>query len=96
MTSTTEQHRLHALVHGLVQGVYFRDTTCRKARALAVKGWVRNLVDGSVEVNAEGSKPALDSLLDFLHKGPSHARVDSVEADWPAATSEFAAFEIRW
>lgn len=96
MTNTSDHHRLHAQVHGLVQGVYFRDTTQRKAQALGAKGWVRNLPDGSVEVTAEGLKPALDSLLDFLQKGPSRAYVERVDSDWSAATGEFASFEVRW
>jgi acylphosphatase len=87
--------RLHARVHGLVQGVYFRDTTRQTARALNLTGWVRNLSDGSVEVIAEGPRPALESLLKFLRTGPSQARVERVEAEWGAATGEFAAFHVR-
>lgn len=91
-----ESHRLHARISGLVQGVYFRDTTRQKAVALGLTGWVRNTADGSVEVTAEGPKDQLESLLEFLRIGPSHARVDKVDADWPAATGEFASFDIRW
>ena len=90
-----ESARLHARVHGFVQGVYFRDTTRQTARALGVTGWVRNLPDGSVEVTAEGSRPALESLLNFLHAGPIHARVERVEAEWGAVTGEFASFHVR-
>lgn len=90
-----ESARLHARIHGLVQGVYFRDTVRQTARALGVTGWVRNLPDGSVEVTAEGPRPALESLLNFLHAGPTHARVERVEAEWGAATGEFAAFHVR-
>jgi acylphosphatase len=90
-----ESARLHVRVHGLVQGVYFRDTARQTARALGVTGWVRNLPDGSVEVTAEGPRPALESLLNFLHAGPTHARVEQVEAEWGAATGEFAAFHVR-
>lgn len=96
MTLNPEHQRLHAQIRGTVQGVYFRETTRQKAQALHLKGWVRNLSDGSVEVTAEGPKPALDSLLDFLHKGPSRAYVESVDSDWPAVTGEFASFEVRW
>jgi acylphosphatase len=91
-----DNQRLHAHVHGLVQGVYFRDTTRQQAESLNINGWVRNRPDGSVEVTAEGSKPALDLLLKFLHKGPRHAQVDKVEETWSAATDEFSAFEVRW
>lgn len=91
-----ESHRLHAHIYGLVQGVYFRDATRQKATSLDVTGWVRNVADGSVEVVAEGKRPALDSLLAFLRRGPSHARVEKVNVEWRAATGEFASFEIRW
>lgn len=91
-----QSHRLHARISGFVQGVYFRDTTRQRATALGLTGWVRNLTDGSVEVTAEGPRDKLESLLEFLRVGPGHARVDKVEADWPAATGEFAPFEIRW
>jgi acylphosphatase len=87
--------RLHARVHGLVQGVYFRDTTRQTARALNVAGWVRNMPDGSVEVTAEGPRQALESLLNFLHAGPIQARIERVEAEWGAATGEFAGFHVR-
>jgi acylphosphatase len=86
--------RLHARVFGLVQGVFFRDTTRQQARALGLTGWVRNVADGSVEVTAEGPRPALDSLLEFLNTGPLHARVDRVDPQWSAATGEFTAFDV--
>jgi acylphosphatase len=91
-----EQQRLQANISGLVQGVYFRDTTSQQAQALGVAGWVRNQPDGSVEVLAEGPRPQLETLLKFLHQGPHLARVDKVQAQWLAATGEFSAFEIRW
>lgn len=88
--------RLHAHISGQVQGVYFRDATRQQAGALGITGWVRNRPDGAVEVLAEGPRPQLDALLNFLSTGPRLARVDKVEAKWLAATGEFTAFEIRW
>jgi acylphosphatase len=88
--------RLHAIVAGLVQGVNFRYFTRERAQALALTGWVRNLPDGRVEALAEGPRPALEQLLEFLHHGPSHARVESVQADWAAASGEFRQFDIRF
>lgn len=96
MTATPPRSRLHARVYGFVQGVYFRDTTRQQAKALAVTGWVRNAADGSVEVTAEGPKAALESLLEFLRVGPSQARVERVDAEWSAATGDFATFEVTW
>ncbi len=89
-----ESRRLHARIYGLVQGVFFRDTTRQQARALNLSGWVRNEADGSVEVIAEGPPADLETLLQFLRQGPSHARVDRVEADWAAATGEFSSFNV--
>jgi DNA ligase D-like protein (predicted 3'-phosphoesterase) len=69
---------IRAAVRGEVQGVGFRDATVRRARALALTGWVRNGADGSVEVHAEGPEPAVDALVAFLHDGPQPARVTAV------------------
>jgi acylphosphatase len=87
--------RLHATVFGRVQGVSFRYNTVLKANEVGLTGWVRNRVDGSVEVVAEGTRPALERLLSWLREGPFGARVTDVEASWWAATGEFEHFEIR-
>lgn len=86
--------RLHAVIHGLVQGVNFRYHTALTAQALALTGWVANRPDGTVEVIAEGPHPALDRLLAFLHHGPSHADVERVDAEWLASTDEFSRFQV--
>ena len=87
--------RLRARIFGHVQGVFFRDTTRRKAQQWGITGWVRNERDGTVKVVAEGSEQNLEQLLDFLHRGPSAARVERVEAEWQSATGEFGTFHIR-
>jgi DNA ligase D-like protein (predicted 3'-phosphoesterase) len=69
------------VVRGRVQGVFFRETTVRKAGELGVLGWVRNTDDGTVAVHAEGPAPAVDELLDFLGEGPPQARVEEVEVE---------------
>ncbi len=86
--------RLHAIIHGRVQGVNFRYYTQLQAQALDLTGWVANRPDGTVEVVAEGPRAALDQLLGFLHHGPSHARVDRVDADWLKPTGRFARFQV--
>ena len=97
LTEMTNSHeRLHAIVSGVVQGVYFRGNTETRAEQLGLTGWVKNLVDGSVEVMAEGPRPALQELLAFLRQGPPGARVTHVHADWSAASDEFRFFEVRW
>jgi acylphosphatase len=65
MTTDTRQ-RLHAIVHGHVQGVSFRFYTVEVAMHLQITGWVRNLANGGVEVMAEGTRQELDDLLAFL------------------------------
>jgi acylphosphatase len=87
--------RLKATVYGRVQGVSFRYNTLLKANEIGVQGWVRNRYDGSVEVVAEGSRPALERLLAWLHEGSPGSRVTEVEASWWAATGEFEVFEIH-
>jgi acylphosphatase len=88
--------RLHAIVHGIVHGVNFRYATLQRAQGLGLTGWVRNLADGTVEVVAEGPRPALGQLLDFVGHGPPNARVEQVDPTWSAATGEFSQFGIRW
>lgn len=88
--------RLHAGVFGLVQGVNFRAATRDQARTLGLVGWVRNRMDGSVEVMAEGPRSDLDQLLAYLHHGPQLAEVERVEAGWQVGTGEFTRFEIRF
>lgn len=90
------QNRLHAIVTGMVQGVNFRYATRAEAMRLGLTGWVRNLRDGSVEVAAEGPRPALEALLQFLHHGPPAAEVQAVRAEWQPATGEFRQFDLRW
>lgn len=87
--------RLHARVFGLVQGVNFRYSTREYAQRLGLTGWVCNLPDGSVEVLAEGPQSAVEPLLEYLHRGPRHAAVEQVQAEWLAATGEFMRFDIR-
>lgn len=94
--ASPEAIRLHAIVHGIVQGVNFRYYTTRRAAELGLSGWVRNRADGTVEVVAEGPKPHLEALLAWLHVGPSSAYVERVEAEWGPATGEFAGFRVRY
>lgn len=67
------------VVHGDVQGVFFRDTTRRKANDRGVSGWVRNRPDGAVEAVFEGDEASVDAMVRFCHEGPRGARVERVE-----------------
>ncbi len=84
----------HARVYGRVQGVFFRASTRREAERLGLRGWVRNLADGSVEVHYEGAPEALRALDRWLAKGPPLARVDRVEIE-PAVPEGHTAFGVR-
>jgi len=92
---TETQNRVSARITGRVQGVGFRNFTQMRARRLGVTGWVRNERDGSVRLEAEGPREALDSLVDAVHRGPRMARVENVEVDWTDATDEFDTFRVR-
>ncbi len=72
-------------VQGRVQGVGFRAATAREARRLAVDGWVRNLPDGSVEVEARGVSGAVDTLVAWLRQGPPSAHVRGIDVYEPPA-----------
>lgn len=86
---------LQAIVQGRVQGVLFRDFVARHAEGLGVTGFVRNLRDGTVEVQAEGEKGSLERLIDYIKIGPPAARVEKVELSWGEATGSFPRFDIR-
>ena len=88
--------RLQAVVHGDVQGVGFRYFVQRKAQQLGLRGWVRNNDDGTVEVVAEGPRPALEDLERAVRDGPRSARVDRVDAQWSSATGNLDRFELAW
>jgi acylphosphatase len=71
--------RRHVIVHGNVQGVFFRDSTEQEASSKGVSGWVRNRDDGAVEAVFEGDDEAVDALVEFCRSGPSKADVEDVE-----------------
>jgi acylphosphatase len=87
--------RIRAVVRGDVQGVGFRAATAQEARHAQVAGWVRNLYDGSVEVDAEGSDEAVERLIKWLRRGPSLARVTAVEIDDSLPPAGQEGFTIR-
>jgi acylphosphatase len=86
--------RLHAIVHGDVQGVGFRYFILRRGEALRLSGWVRNNDDGTVELVAEGGRPELEQLKLAAESGPTLARVERVDARWSAAGGGLSPFEL--
>lgn len=86
--------RRRAIVHGHVQGVFFRDTTRRLALEHGVSGWVRNCPDGTVEATFEGDPEQVEAMLAFCREGPRGARVSEVEAN-EEEPEGIAGFEVR-
>ena len=85
---------IHCHISGLVQGVWYRATTQKEAKKLGLKGWVRNLPDGRVEVFACGEKEQVLALYEWLKVGPPRSKVSEVtyeEAAWEA----FGDFDVR-
>ncbi|MDI2037212.1 acylphosphatase [Paenarthrobacter nitroguajacolicus] len=87
-------NRLTARITGVVQGVGFRYWTARKADELMLTGTVRNRYDGSVELVAEGPRPDIDAMLEWLKSAQAPGRVEHVESEVSDATGEFNGFRI--
>lgn len=85
--------RMHVLVSGKVQGVWFRESTRENAERLGVTGWVRNLPDGQVEAVFTGPAAAVDELVAWCHRGPPSAQVARVEATPQSGPAE-AGFRV--
>jgi len=88
--------RLHATVHGDVQGVGFRYFVQRKAHELGLSGWVRNNGDGTVELVAEGARDKLEDLRRAVEAGPRTAHVDRVDVQWSSGTGTLGGFDLAW
>ena len=86
--------RARVVVHGAVQGVFFRVETRDRARTLGIGGWVRNTADGSVEAVFEGDDEPVESMVDWCGRGPRGARVDDVDVTWADPQGEDG-FSIR-
>ncbi len=93
--SGRENQRLHAIIKGMVQGVGFRYFVLEVTAGKEITGWVRNTIDGHVEVMAEGSQEVLENLLENLKKGPPSAEVIKVKIKWSLATYEFNGFTVK-
>ena len=87
--------RVHLLIEGKVQGVFYRASSEAVARRLGLSGWVRNLPDGRVEAIAEGPAEALESFVAWCHEGPPAAVVHHVAVQTGPATGEFGGFDQR-
>jgi len=89
------RRRVHVIVSGRVQGVFYRSTCVERARALRLGGWVRNLVDGRVEGAFEGPSEDVDAIVAWCREGPPRAKVQemSVEEERPIGEDSFRVAE---
>ena len=83
--------RRRVVIHGRVQGVFFRDTLRRRAEARDVTGWVTNRGDGTVEAALEGRRADVEALLGFCRQGPARAHVDRIDVrdEEPEGSTDF-------
>lgn len=88
--------RVRAIVSGRVQGVSYRASTATEARRLGLVGWVKNLADGRVELEAEGPPERVAALLAWCEQGPPAARVTGVAIEERAPTAAETAFRIAY
>lgn len=86
--------RVHILVQGSVQGVFFRQTMRDVAERLGATGWVKNLPDGRVEAVAEGEKGKIEELISWCRKGPPMSKVSKVDATFEPYTGEYSVYKI--
>ena len=87
--------RFRAMVFGKVQGVFYRASALERAEGLGLKGFVRNLPNGFVELEAEGEEKTLNDLLRWCQHGPPGARVDEVKVTWVNPENGPQTFELR-
>jgi acylphosphatase len=88
--------RAQVIIHGIVQGVFFRANTRDEAVRIGVGGWVRNLPDGTVQALFEGEKKKVEEIIGWCHKGPPGARVSRVDIFWEPYKGDFRQFDIRY
>jgi len=92
----TDTKRIHVIVEGRVQGVFFRAYTKDEAVRLGLTGWVRNRPDGSVEALVEGKKHSVGKMEQWFHKGSPNAIVDKVHVSEELPVGDSGTFEIHY
>jgi len=90
------EKRLHLLIRGRVQGVFYRASSRDIAVNLSLTGWAKNNLDGSVEIIAEGDENDLKDFLKWAKKGPENAEISEIKEEWLPFKDEFDDFEIRY
>jgi acylphosphatase len=87
--------RVHLVITGRVQGVWYRASARNEGERLGVAGWVRNREDGAVEAVVEGTQEQLDAFIAWCRRGPPAARVDDVATEWSEPRGEAPGFTVR-
>jgi len=87
--------RARLLISGIVQGVGYRWSCNREARALGLTGWVRNLPDGRVEAVLQGTREHVERMIKWCYRGPSEAQVSDIAVSYEDALEDFKDFGIR-
>ncbi len=88
--------RVRIFISGRVQGVFFRQSTRKKAQELGITGYVKNLSDGRVEAVFEGPKEKVEEMIEWARRGSIIARVDGIEVFWEKYQGEFNDFVIKY
>lgn len=83
-------------IHGKVQGVGYRFFATRVARRLGLKGWIRNLRDGTVDAVVEGETEAIDEWLEEIREGPRYAEVTKIDQEKKTFLGKFGDFDVRF
>jgi acylphosphatase len=87
--------RVHVVISGRVQGVWFRASTRDKAQQLGLTGWVKNTSEGNVEAVFEGEEKLINEMLDWCHHGPPLSEVKNVEIKKQHPSNDFDDFSIK-
>tara|TARA_Y100000768_G_scaffold171242_1_gene128136 strand:- start:154 stop:429 length:276 start_codon:yes stop_codon:yes gene_type:complete len=89
-------YRIHVMISGDVQGVFFRISSKDKANELNLTGWVKNIFNNAVEIIAEGQREELSQFTGWLQLGPPNATVDKISIEWGEQPDrKFSSFEIH-
>lgn len=88
--------RVQLIIHGKVQGVFFRATARERAEELGLVGWVRNSPEGTVEITAEGEREDLERFIAWCNEGPRNSRVDHVTVVWGNYSEDYEDFRIEY
>lgn len=95
MKKNEEKVGVHIRVSGRVQGVAYRYYARNIAEQLGIKGWIKNLINGDVELMVEGSQKTVKQMIEWCKEGPRLAIVENIEVDWLPYSGKFNHFYIK-